>query len=240
MDLGKLIYSIKEASNEQLRNDELFQFIGFCLQHAHESEAQSYQDVWALWETRNNYTMKYFVEFGATDGKTSSNSYLLEQKYGWSGILAEPNPIWHEELHKNRSCNITDMCVFSVSGETLDFLMTDAADLATIKGFGRDDEFKSEREKAKTISVKTISLYDMLDEHMAPEVIDFMSVDTEGSEYGILNAFFQKNNRYEVRCISVEHNFTMRDKLHELMTANGYKRKFMEISRWDDFFVKEN
>ena len=240
MDLGKLIYSIKEASNEQLRNDELFQFIGFCLQHAHQSEAQSYQDIWALWETRNDYGDKYFVEFGATDGKISSNSYLLEQRYGWDGILAEPNPIWHEELHKNRSCNITDKCVFSVSGETLEFLMTDAADLATIKGFGRDDEFKAEREKAKTISVETISLYDMLDEHMAPKVIDFMSVDTEGSEYGILNAFFQKNDKYEVRCISVEHNFTMRDKLHELMTANGYKRKFMEISRWDDFYVKEN
>jgi FkbM family methyltransferase len=184
--------------------------------------------------------MKYFVEFGATDGKTSSNSYLLEQKYGWSGILAEPNPIWHEKLHKNRSCNITEKCVFSKSGETLEFLMTDAADLATIKGFGRDDEFKAEREKAKTISVETISLYDMLDEYGAPEVIDFMSVDTEGSEYGILNAFFQKNDKYEVRCITVEHNFTMRDKLFELMTANGYKRKFMEISRWDDFFVKEN
>jgi FkbM family methyltransferase len=118
--------------------------------------------------------------------------------------------------------------------------MTDAADLATIKGFGRDDEFKAEREKAKTISVKTISLYDMLDEYGAPEVIDFMSVDTEGSEYGILNAFFQKNDKYEVRCVSVEHNFTVRDKLYELMTANGYKRKFMEISRWDDFYVKEN
>lgn len=240
MDLSKLIYSIKDASNEQLRKEELFQFIGFCLTHAHHSQSQNYQDVWALWETRKNYTMKFFVEFGATNGKTSSNSYLLEHNYGWSGILAEPNPVWHEELHKNRSCNITDKCVFTESGKTLEFLMADAADLSTIKGFGRDDEFKTEREKSKTITVETISLYDLLEEYRAPEVIDYMSVDTEGSEYGILNAFFQKNDKYDVRCISVEHNFTMRDKLFELMSANGYKRKFIEISRWDDFYVKEN
>ena len=241
MDLSKLIYSIKEASNEQLRNEELFQFIGYCLTNAYQSQSQNYQDVWALWETRNNYTMKYFVEFGATDGKISSNSYLLEKNYGWSGILAEPNPFWHENLHKNRSCSIDERCVFSETGQTLEFLMADIADLSTIKGFGTDDEFKSEREKSKSINVETVSLLDLLDAYNAPNVIDYMSVDTEGSEYGILNAFFmQSNGKYDVKALTVEHNYTMRDKLHELMVANGYKRKFMEISRWDDFYVKEN
>ena len=240
MDLGQLIYSIKEASNEQLRNEELFQFIGFCLQHAHHSEAQNYQDVWALWENKFHERDKFFVEFGATDGKTSSNTYLLEKVYGWDGILAEPNPIWHEELSKNRTSHISHKCVFTESNKTLDFLKTEAPDLATIKGFGRDDEFKTEREKSETISVETISLYDLLEEKNAPHIIDYLSVDTEGSEYGILNAFFQKNNKYDVRLITVEHNFTMRDKLHELLTANGYKRKFEPISRWDDFYTKVN
>ena len=32
----------------------------------------------------------YFVEFGTTDGITLSNSYLLEKKFGWKGILSEP------------------------------------------------------------------------------------------------------------------------------------------------------
>ena len=244
MDLTQLIYSIKEASNEQLRNDELFKFIGYCLTNAFQSEAQNYQDVWAHWESGRHSLIPgsfYFVEFGATDGKTSSNTYMLEKNLGWKGILAEPNPVWHEELRKNRSCHITDKCVFTESGKTLDFLMTDAADLSTIKGFGKDDEFKAEREKSKTITVNTISLMDMLDEFRAPDVINYMSVDTEGSEYGILNAFFQENNKYDkydVKCISVEHNFTMRDKIYELMTANGYKRKFEQISRWDDFYVR--
>jgi FkbM family methyltransferase len=233
MDLGQLIYSIKE---DPIRNEELLQFIGFCLQHAHHSESQNYQDVWALWETKSK-RQGFFVEFGATDGKTSSNTYLLEEQFGWGGILAEPNPTWHEELAKNRNALISHDCVYTETGQTLEFLKTDAADLATIKGFG-NDEFSEERKKSETISVNTISLYDLLDYNGAPEVIDYLSIDTEGSEYGILNAFFQKNNKYDVKCITVEHNFTMRDKLHELLTTNGYVRKFEQISRWDDFYVK--
>ena len=132
---------------------------------------------------------------------------------------------------------ISHDCVYTETGETLEFLKTEAADLATIKGFG-NDEFSEERKKSETITVNTISLYDLLDYNGAPEVIDYLSVDTEGSEYGILNAFFQKNDKYSVECISVEHNFTMRDKLHELLTKYGYERRFEQISRWDDFYVK--
>ena len=118
MDLGQLIYSIKEASNEQLRNDELFKFIGYCIQLAHQSEAQNYQDVWAFWES-DGKTEGFFVEFGATDGKTSSNTFMLEKKYGWTGILAEPNPTWHKELAKNRAALISHDCVYTETGETL-------------------------------------------------------------------------------------------------------------------------
>jgi hypothetical protein len=149
MDLTQLIYTIKEASNEQLRNDELFKFLGYCIQLAHQSEAQNYQDVWAMWES-DGKTQGYFVEFGATDGKTSSNTFMLEKRYGWTGILAEQNPVWHEDLSKNRGCIITHECVFSETGYTLDFLKTQAADLATIKGFG-DDEFVEERKSLKSL-----------------------------------------------------------------------------------------
>ena len=192
-----------------------------------------------LWQTAKKQSDNFFfVEFGATDGTTISNTYLLEKVYGWKGIVAEPNPYFHKKLLESRKCNISTDCVYSESGETLEFMMvaSDGA-LSTIKGFG-NDEFTEERKKSEVIKVNTISLYDLLEKNDAPETIDYLSVDTEGSEYGILNAFFQKNNKYDVRLITVEHNFTMRDKLHELMTANGYQRKFEPISRWDDFYVK--
>jgi FkbM family methyltransferase len=204
------------------------------------TNAQNYQDLWALFENKFKRD-GFFVEFGATDGVTGNNTLLLEREYGWTGILAEPNPHWHNDLFLNRKCNITKKCVYIKSGVNVDFLMTDAPDLATIKGFGDDDEWKEARKNAPSIKVPTISLLELLDYYRAPDIIDYMSVDTEGTEYGILNAFFAQNaNKYKVRAITVEHNFTpMREKLFELMTANGYRRVFTEVSRWDDYYVRD-
>ena len=204
------------------------------------TNAQNYQDLWALFENKFKRD-GFFVEFGATDGVTGNNTLLLEREYGWTGILAEPNPHWHNDLFLNRKCNITKKCVYIKSGVNVDFLITDAPDLATIKGFGDDDEWKEARKNAPSIKVPTISLLELLDYYRAPDIIDYMSVDTEGTEYGILNAFFAQNaNKYKVRAITVEHNFTpMREKLLELMTANGYRRVFTEVSRWDDYYVRD-
>ena len=39
-----------------------------------------------------NLSDGFFVELGAVDGLIVSNSYLLEDKYKFTGILIEPNP----------------------------------------------------------------------------------------------------------------------------------------------------
>jgi FkbM family methyltransferase len=239
MNLIQSMYEIKNKGNESVRNSELLKFIGSCLTYAEHSEAQNYQDVWALHE--NNFKKNgFYVEFGATDGIVGSNTYLLEKQYEWTGILAEPNPVWHDRLKANRNCNISEKCVFVKSNEFIEFATTEDPTLSTVKGFGLDDEFGNVRKDSPTIKLETISLVDLLDAYSAPEVIDYMSVDTEGTEFGILNAFFQQNTKYKVRAITVEHNFTpMRDKIHALLASNGYNRKFTEVSRWDDFFVRE-
>ena len=40
----------------------------------------------------------YFVEFGAADGKYLSNTYLMEKKFKWKGILCEPANNFQEKL----------------------------------------------------------------------------------------------------------------------------------------------
>jgi Methyltransferase FkbM domain len=65
------------------------------------------------------------------------------------------------------------------------------------------------------------------------------SIDTEGSEFEILQAF--DFARYDVKIITCEHNFSpLRDKLHALLTAKGYVRKFEVLSQVDDWYVKQN
>lgn len=241
MDLVNILYNLKHQKEKGAEiNKELIDFIGCCISNVPNSYSQNFQDVWAYYESGMS-NLGYFVEFGATDGVVGSNTLMLEQ-LGWDGILCEPNPEWHDSLEKNRNVTIDKNCVYTESGKTIEFIQTEAADLSTIKGFGLDDEHSKSRENGNIIKVNTITLIDLLDNNCAPEKIEYLSIDTEGSEYEILKSFFDQNKKYEIYNISVEHNNIEdnRNNLFELLTNNGYKRKFTSVSRWDDFYSKEN
>ena len=69
------------------------------------SKSQLRQDLFVLNEL--GYKRKgYFVEFGAANGLYISNTYLLEKKFEWVGLLSEPAKFWHKELINNRKCMI--------------------------------------------------------------------------------------------------------------------------------------
>jgi FkbM family methyltransferase len=209
------------------------------------SNSQNLQDMWAMftkYKAVGDCTFGYFVEFGATNGIDGSNTLLLEKEFGWKGILAEPNPVWLPELRKNRNAFITHQCVSVLSDVTVPFTIASAADLSTMAVYSdvRDEHF-DKRQTGKTIEVETITLYDLLEQAKAPKLIDYLSIDTEGSEFDILEKFFGTNyDRFQIRAITVEHNFVpgMREKLDALLTRNHYVNKFPEISRWDSFYVR--
>jgi hypothetical protein len=85
--------------------------------------------------------------------------------------------------------------------------------------------------------VETISLNDLLSSNGAPNCIDYFSVDTEGSEFKILQAFdFQK---YDVKMIIVEHNLTKnREAICALLESQGFSRVFERFSMWNDWYRK--
>ena len=84
--------------------------------------------------------------------------------------------------------------------------------------------------------MNTVSLSDLLVRHNAPRDIDFLSVDTEGSEFDILASF--DFNSYRISVITCEHNFSpQREKIHKLLLSNGFSRVYQGFSRWDDWFV---
>lgn len=181
----------------------------------------------------------FFVEFGATDGITLSNTYLLETQYGWRGILAEPARNWHQKLRNNRGCIIDVRCVWEKSGEQLSFFEVDDGELSTIASFKDSDTHSESRKKGVEYGVPTISLGDLLAEHNAPDQIDYLSVDTEGSEFYILSAL--DFSKYQFKVITVEHNYTdTREKVYELLTKNGYIRILEGFSQWDDWYVAKN
>ena len=200
------------------------------------SKAQLSQDLFVLHEL-NFKKNGYFVEFGATNGIDFSNTYLLEKKFNWKGILAEPAKNWHNDLVKNRDCHIEKNCVWVDSGTTLKFHESSTKELSTIQNFVQNDIHHNKRIEGEVYDVQSISLKDLLDKYGAPRTIDYLSIDTEGSEYEILSNF--DFSKYTFRLISCEHNYTNdREKIKELLEKNGYQRKFKSISQWDDWYVK--
>jgi len=82
--------------------------------------------------------------------------------------------------------------------------------------------------------VATISLLDVLDNANAPLFIEYMSLDTEGSELEILKNFdFRK---YTFGLIDVEHNFVepRRTEIKNLLVSNGYI--YIGANKWDDMY----
>lgn len=179
----------------------------------------------------------YFVEFGATNGVGLSNTHILEKSFGWRGILAEPAKCWHSQLKANRSAIIETRCVWSVSGAVLKFNEVDDPELSTIAQFSSGDLHQKARESGKTYEVQTVSLNDMLEHHQAPSEMDYLSIDTEGSEFEILQKL--DFNKYRFRVITCEHNYTpMREEIFNLLSRHGYVRKYTELSRFDDWYVR--
>ena len=202
------------------------------------SNSQLGQDLFVL----NHFNFKkkgFFVEFGATNGIDLSNSYLLEKHFNWRGIVAEPCKTWHKDLFKNRNCNIDLNCVWKSSDSKLNFFEVEDAEFSTIAEFNNSDHNTEIRSKRKEYQVSSISLNDLLIKYNAPKEIDYLSVDTEGSEYEILKNFNFKE--YSVKVITVEHNFSdMRNEILKLLSKNGYKRVLTSISKWDDWYVLTN
>jgi FkbM family methyltransferase len=178
----------------------------------------------------------YFVEFGATNGRDLSNTYILEKYFAWDGILAEPAKLWHHDLKANRFCAIETDCVWEESNARLIFNEVSSPELSTIDLFSSEDMHVDSRKSGKKYSVNTISLNELLKKHEAPYLIDYLSIDTEGSEYEILKNFNFEN--YQINFITCEHNFTdSRDKIYDLLKSNGYERVFEEISNFDDWYI---
>ena len=184
------------------------------------------QDFFAL--DRSAYTENgFFVDIGASDGITASNTFILEKFYKWRGICVDPNPAFQQSLMNCRDNFVSTLCVYNETGKILPFKF--CIDENQFYGWN----FRSGLEKHlgtidvdidksfMTINVLSITLNDLLAIYQAPTDINYISIDTEGSEYEILKTFDFK--KYNVKCFTIEHEFTSnRQLIHDLMIKNGY------------------
>lgn len=215
-----------------------------CFKYVKNIKSQLYQDVFASFVIGNQFD-KTFLEFGATDGLELSNSFMLENTLNWSGVLSEPSPQWHEVLNENRKyTKIIKKCIWSESGKILDFFMSDRGNFSTLNEFIDSDKYsmplntESRKKAGKLITVETISLNDVIKEYFNNTSPSYISIDTEGSEFKILESFNFEN--YRPKVFTVEHNFTeLQSKIDELMVSKNYERIFRKLTSFDAWYVSK-
>jgi FkbM family methyltransferase len=242
MDLDVFLQNVMTTISDYRSNARAYpeyehiKFIDYCMENSRHSRSQLFQDLFVLYHLREK-TGGFFVEFGAANGFDLSNSYLLEKRFFWRGILAEPARCWRDALSANRSCRIDNRCVWERTGDALEFNETSIPEISTINKFSDGDMHTELRQNGQIYDVPTVSLMDLLIEHGAPKVIDYLSIDTEGSEINILRSF--DFYRFDVRIITVEHNYTSaREEIYDLLISVGFRRVFEGFSRFDDWYVR--
>ena len=227
---------IKNTPSFILVYEEHFHFKG--LYHITTIMSLSYSQLGQDLEVLRFYNKKeggFFVEVGASDGIELSNTLLLEKEYKWKGICCEPIPEAFEKLVQNRpNSKCYKEAVYNQTGLTVTFdISRDAHQLSGITN--HIDRHKSVVDTNKvSLQVDTISLVDVLDRANAPSFIEYLSLDTEGSEYEILKNF--DFERYTFGLIDIEHNYVepRRSQLYTLLLSKGYIYK--GENQWDDMY----
>jgi FkbM family methyltransferase len=188
------------------------------------------QDLIAL--TLNNFKENgVFIEVGACDGLATSNTYLLETSFGWRGLLIEPARIWHEKLVQNRSADLDFRCAWKVDGERVSF-----SEKVSPGRSGIADTTTDVTATRANYEIETVTLRKILEEKSFLQKVDFLSVDTEGSEYEVLLGFPFELSKPSFIC--VEHNFESEKRLRirTLLEDHGYANFLENHSYVDDWY----
>lgn len=208
-----------------LNKQNIFNFI---IKHHKKSKSQVFQDLFILYYTKNKKN-GFFIEIGGGNGLDLSNTYLLEKKFKWKGIICEPNTTLQKNISKLRSAKlikepITKKCLKNINFyENLDSYQSSII---------KKNNFK------KIIKINSLCLNHLLKDFNNNKIIDYISIDTEGNEVEILRNFNFK--RFKVKLFTIEHNFNKvnRKEILKIMKKNNYRRVHKNISYMDDWYIK--
>lgn len=204
--------------------------------------SQSYQDKFVDQIILKSKVDGFFIEIGAYDGVTFSNTYFFEKHRNWNGICIEPIPSVFEKLSKNRACECINGAISHHQGFVEITHVDGPSEMLTgiTNNYHNDHEKRIESELNKlggeinNLQVKSYKLADILAERNIKKV-DYCSIDVEGSELQVLNSINFHDVQFSV--FSIENNYDD-PKFEEFMTSNGFQ--LIGKLDADDIYVNNN
>lgn len=167
----------------------------------------------------------FFVDIGANDGISGSNSYFFEKFRKWNGIGIEPNPLVYEKYLQNRKSDGINAAVSRLSGE-MEFMqcegytemlsgLIDSYDASHIQRI--EKEIKQHGGSYRKIKVPCFTLNEILTKANVTEV-DYCSIDTEGNESEIIKSI--NFSKFSFNVFSIEWNYGSQKEI-----TNFFKQK---------------
>lgn len=187
-----------------------------------------------------------FIEVGGMDGIRHSNTYLLENKYNWNGILIEASPVLYNKLKYNRKCFTENVLLNNDFSNNVEYLyIKNEKGPDGLQGIINNYELnhlqriKKELNETNTIAkilkMNTIPIQVLFDKYKLYN-IDYFSLDVEGSELQILKGIdFDKTN---INIFGIEINYEYSEKCKNIINFlinKGYKI----IKKSQDYFFKK-
>jgi FkbM family methyltransferase len=150
----------------------------------------------------------FFVDIGAHNGIEGSNTKYLEE-IGWSGICIEPHPHVFESLKKNRKCESLNCAIWEID-TTVNFMaISGYSEMLSgiIESYDPRHSERIQRELQIYGGSSEIVEVDArrFDSIVKNTTIDFLSIDTEGSEMHILKQV--DFSLYDIKLVCIENNF---------------------------------
>jgi FkbM family methyltransferase len=177
-----------------------------------------------------------FVEIGAFDGISLSNTYFFEKELGWQGICVEPVQQKFNLLQKNRSCICIQGCISNFDGKAL---FAEVSGIEVLSGLSMKYDprhvhrIQSEGGKIKYYEVDCFTPKTIFEKFNMSH-IDFLSIDTEGGEFDILSSINLKS--IDIDVITVEVNYPDDKRIHDYLTSHGYQ--FVQQLGCDELYKK--
>ena len=173
----------------------------------------------------------YFIEIGAWNGQELSNTYFLEYELGWTGIVVEPHPDAYNNIYNVRGCLSENAAVISgLVPVTEVWFLDKSMSSVIVPGPGPD-----------VIKVPAETSHEILTKHSSPLVIDYLSIDVNGTELELIKSF--PFHLYRVLVISVQHNNYLgpkyeerRREMRKVLGSSGFK--FERKLDCDDIFIR--
>jgi FkbM family methyltransferase len=185
--------------------------------------AQFFSNIWKEGQ------IGFYVEIGAWDGRKKNSTIILERA-GWDGVCIEASPPSYAQLIENRKCRCLNVAVYDHDGEVDYALFPDRPEWNGIVETydilhrrlleSKNPTLNNNISAPATVQKIPCKSWNSLE---LPTHIDYLQIDTEGSEIPILKCIDWKNTSITYICLE-DNSAALGDTTYrDFMISLGYE-----------------